>query len=221
MVGRRAPVTRERVVDAALALTRERGIDGWSLRDLAAELRTWPNGIAHHVGTREQVCQGVVDAVVRQMTNPPAELGWREWFRTFLGQGREVLRRYPGVARRLCRDGPAVPAAMPIMERGVGLLVEAGFGSDALRAYSVLLDSAVLLVALADDRRAAGGELGAAADRLRDVVPDRAAAPAWDAVHGYLAEWRADADGAFDALFDYTVDTVLAGLRPPPAARPR
>jgi AcrR family transcriptional regulator len=208
-------VTTERVVAAALALTEARGIDGWTLRDLAAELDTWPNAVTHHVGSREQLCQAVVEAVVRQLHNPDPELGWQEWFRSFLTEGRQLLRRYPGVARRLCRDGPAVPSAMPIMERGVGLLVEAGFGADATRAYALLLNSTMLLVALADDREAAGFDLGGAADRLRDFVPAAEASPAWTAVHGYLAEWQADADAAFTAMFDFTVDRLIAGLAAP------
>ncbi|UUW91303.1 TetR/AcrR family transcriptional regulator C-terminal domain-containing protein [Nocardioides sp. WV_118_6] len=208
----RSPVTPERVVTTALELTREHGIDGWSLRDLATALDTWPNTITHHVGTREQVCVAVVDRVVAEMTNPPADLPWQEWFRTFLTDGRTVLRRYRGVALRLSRDGAGVPAAMPIMERGVTLLLDAGFGADAPRAYSLLLNSAILLVALGDERTAAGVGAGDVPARMRKVAPAPGTAPAWEAMHAYFDTWSEDAEAASAAVFDFNLDRVLAGL---------
>ncbi|MDQ6526242.1 hypothetical protein RB608_21665 [Nocardioides sp. LHD-245] len=208
----RAQLTPDRVVAAALDLTRARGIDGWSLRDLAADLDTWPNTVTHHVGTREQVCQAVVERVVADMTNPSAELPWQDWFRTFLRDGRDVLLQYGGVARRLCRDGPAVPSAMPIMERGVSRLIDGGFGDDAPRAYSLLLNSALLLVALADDRVEAGQERSDVADRIRAFAPSPDAAPAWALMHGFLDSWAEDGERTFAEMFDFTVDCVVGGL---------
>ncbi|GAA1507878.1 TetR/AcrR family transcriptional regulator [Nocardioides humi] len=208
----RTQLTPDHVVAAALDLTREHGIDGWSLRDLATALDTWPNTVTHHVGTREQVCQAVVERVVAEMTNPPADLSWQDWFRAFLRDGRDVLLQYGGVARRLCRDGPAVPSAMPIMERGVTRLIDGGFGDDAPRAYSLLLNSAMLLIALADDRREAGQERSEVADRIRAFAPGPEAGPAWAAMHGFLSGWATDGERTFTELFDFTVDCVIAGL---------
>ncbi|MCR1781164.1 TetR/AcrR family transcriptional regulator C-terminal domain-containing protein [Nocardioides carbamazepini] len=208
----RAQLTPDRVVSAALDLTRERGIDGWSLRDLAATLDTWPNTVSYHVGTREQVCQAVVERVVGEMTNPPADLPWQDWFRSFLRDGRDVLLRYRGVARRLCRDGPAVPSAMPIMERGLTRLIDGGFGDDAPRAYSLLLNSALLLVALVDDRVETGQERGDVADRIRGFAPGPDTAPAWALMHGFLNGWASDGERTFTEMFDFTVDCVVAGL---------
>lgn len=208
----RTQLTPARVVSAALDLTRAQGIDSWSVRDLATALDTWPNTIAHHVGTREQVCQAVVERVVAAMTNPPPELAWQDWFRTFLRDGREVLLEYRGVARRLCRDGPAVPSAMPIMERGVTRLLDAGFGDDAPRAYSLLLNSALLLVALADDRAEAGQQRSEVAERIRAFAPGPETAPAWLVMHGFLSGWADDGERTFTEMFDFTVDCVIAGL---------
>ncbi len=208
----RTQLTPERVVSAALDLTREHGIDGWSVRDLATALDTWPNTIAHHVGTREQVCQAVVERVVAAMTNPPADLPWQDWFRTFLRGGRDVLLEHRGVARRLCRDGPAVPSAMPIMGRGMTALIDGGFGEDAPRAYSLLLNSAILLVALADDRAEAGLERIDVAERIKSVAPEPDTAPAWALMHAFLSGWADDGERTFSEMFEFTVDCVIAGL---------
>lgn len=206
------PLTPGRVVSVAVDLTRDRGLDGWTIRDLATELDTWPNNIAHHVGDREAVMHAVVGLVVSQMPNPPAELAWQDWFREFLNGGAAVLSEYVGVARRLCRDGPSVPAALPIIDRGVGLLREAGFGVEAPRAYSVLLNGALLLVALDDDRALAGHGRGQAAKNMLVMEPPPDAGPGWDAMQGHLERWAQAPESRRKDLLAYTVETTIAGL---------
>lgn len=205
-------LTPEQVVDAAVGLTRERGIDGWTIRDLATELDTWPNNIAHHVGDREAVIRAVVGQVVSLMPNPPADLAWQDWFRTFLHGGAAILGEYAGVARRLCRDGPSVPAALPIIDRGVGLLSAAGFGDSAPRAYSVLLNGALLLVALDDDRELAGRRRGQASRSLLAMDPPDDAGRGWDVMRGHLEQWADDPEARRTDLLTYTVETAIAGL---------
>lgn len=195
-----------------MGLTRERGLDGWTIRDLATELDTWPNNIAHHVGDREAVMHAVVDRVVSLMPNPPADLAWQDWFRTFLYGGAVTLGEYAGVTRRLCRDGPSVPAALPIIDRGVGLLSGAGFGDSAPRAYSVLLNGALLLVALDDDRELAGRRRGQAPRNLLAMDPPNGAGPGWDVMRSHLEQWAADPEARRRDLLTYTVETAIAGL---------
>lgn len=208
----RARLTPDLIVSAALDLTREVGIDGWTVRDLAARLDTWPNNLAHHVGTREQLCSAVVDRIIASMENPPEDLPWQDWFRRFLTGARDVLLEHRGVARRLCRDGPGVPAAMPIMGRGVARLIDGGFGGQAPFAYSMLLNGGLMLVALADDRVEAGRERADVAASMRAVAPDPDSAPAWQLMHGYFDRWVELGDRALPEMFDITIETVIAGL---------
>ena len=217
-----SPLTPALVVDTALNLTRERGLDAWTLRDLAAALDTWPNTINHHVGDRDAVLDAVVDRVVGMMPNPPAALPWQDWFRALLFDGRDVLARYPGVARRLSRDGASVPAALPVMDRGIGLLAAAGFGPDAPLAYAALLNAAVLLVALDDDRAAAGRGGSRAAATLLDMNPPPDPGPGWAAMQPWLRAWSADPEPNRAHLYRYVVQTMIAGLETrlsPTAAR--
>ncbi|WP_435600974.1 TetR/AcrR family transcriptional regulator [Streptomyces sp. C10-9-1] len=210
---RRPALTPDQVIDAALELTRAHGLDGWTLRQLARALGTWPNTVAHHVGDREDVVAAVVQRVVAMMPNPLAELGWQEWFRALLLPSRDIIGRYPGVARRLARDGATVPAALPIMDRGVGLLVDAGFGDRAPLAYGVLLNSAVLLVALDDDRRLTGPAPGEAASALLAMPAPEGAGPGWAAMRPWLRASVEDAVAVRATLYRYTVESLLTGLQ--------
>ncbi|WP_083419228.1 MULTISPECIES: TetR family transcriptional regulator [unclassified Pseudofrankia] len=211
-VGTRVRLTPDRVIDAALELTRERGLDGWSIRDLAHALEVWPNTIAYHVGDREAILDAVVERVVAMMPNPPADLGWQDWFRAFLYPSRGIVGRYVGVARRLCRDGATVPSALPIMDRGIGLLAAAGFGDRAPLAYATLLNSAILLVALDDDRALAGHGRAAAATTLQTMAAPPGAGAGWATMQPWLRSWAQDPDASRATLYRYTIECLLSGL---------
>ncbi|WP_327682218.1 TetR/AcrR family transcriptional regulator [Kitasatospora sp. NBC_00458] len=148
------PITAEKIVAAALELTRAHGLDNWSIRQLSGALDVWPGVIYHHIGDRDAVVAEVTDAVVAAMPVPDRDLPWRQWFTELLVDGRAVMRQHPGVARRMCLVGPTVPAALPAIDTGVHILERAGFGADAAPVYRYLFDSAFLLVASEDDRAA-------------------------------------------------------------------
>ncbi|MBQ0824955.1 TetR family transcriptional regulator [Streptomyces sp. RG38] len=206
------------VVDTALRLTRDHGLDGWTVRQLAHALGTWPNTIAHHVGDRDAVLDAVVQRVVALMPNPPADLGWQEWFRALLLPSRDIIAGYTGVARRLVRDGATVPAALPIMDRGIGLLADAGFGPRAPLAYAVLLNTSMLLIALDDDRKLAGRGRGEAAADLMAMAPPAGAGAGWEAMRPWLREWADDPDASRERLYRYTIESLLTGLEADRAA---
>lgn len=146
------PITADKIVDAAVDLTAEHGLDGWSIRQIATRLDVWPGVVAHHVGDREAVVMAVTDRIVGRIPVPGADVSWRDWFRRLMFEGREVLKQYPGVARRLVVVGPNVPSALPTIDAGIKVLQGAGFGSQATEIYRYLLNSAFMLVAVEDDR---------------------------------------------------------------------
>ncbi|BBB00120.1 putative regulatory protein [Actinacidiphila reveromycinica] len=212
----RPPVTAAMIVEAATALTAEGGLEGWSTRQLAGELEVWPRVIYHHVGDRDAVADAVADRVVGRIRVPEPGLPWRQWFEELLLGGREVLRGYRGVARRLVRTGPILPSALAIMDRGVLVLRDAGFADGATAAYRYLTNSAYLLVAVEDDR---AEHLPDARARLAVTL----AAHRDDPEHSGLAEVGravmgrgADDPGAIRAVeeefYAYTVARSLDGV---------
>ncbi|WP_327684500.1 TetR/AcrR family transcriptional regulator [Streptomyces sp. NBC_00467] len=205
------PITAEKIIDAAVELTAERGLDGWSIRQIATKLDVWPGVVAHHVGDREAVVMAVTDQVIGRIPVPDPDVPWRDWFSSLTFDGRAVLKQYPGVARRLVVVGPNVPSALPTIDTGIKVLLLAGFGDHATEIYRYLLNSAFMLVAVEDDRdsffpsaRADMGRTMAAfaADPTR---PGLAAA-------GAQAVARSEDAGAQDlAFFRLTVERSLDG----------
>lgn len=145
-------LTPTRVVDAAVSLTRESHLMSWSIRDLAGGLGVTPSVIYHHVGGKDLLCRRVVERMVEQIELPDAGLPWHEWFRTLLYAAGPRAAEYPGTAKWMLMHGPTLPAMLPVLEAGVGLLHRSGFGPHADLAYSVLLNNAMLTISMGDDR---------------------------------------------------------------------
>ncbi|GGM33235.1 TetR family transcriptional regulator [Longimycelium tulufanense] len=208
----------DQVVDAAIRLTEEHGLDGWTIRQLAAAIRAWPAVVYHHVGDREAVVDAVLQSVVAGMPVPADDLPWRDWWHRFLVDGRATLRRYRGVARRLATRGPTVPAMLAIADHGIRVLRRAGFGAESSDVYQVLVSSSFLMVAL-EDEWAADPSLRSrtaavlAAHRDREDMPGLAAlASLWHRTCNDQETLRARDEWFFGYAVDRALDAVQVRL---------
>lgn len=210
----RPALTRDRIVDAALELSAETGLENWTLRQLAAAVDAYPAVVYHHVGDRDAVVGAVLDRVVGELTLPDETLPWRAWFGEFLSTVRAVLRRYPGSARRLALFGPSVEAAVPTMDSGIRRLLAAGFAGEAAVAYNLLLATACQFIAMEDDRESAMAlqldrSEGYAAFRTREDLPGMAAMG--EAISALVTD-PDRASGHYERLYGYAVERCLDGL---------
>jgi AcrR family transcriptional regulator len=203
-------VTPEQIVDAAVRLTAGSGLENWTLRQLAAEIEASPAVVYHHVGDREAVAGLVIERVTSEIEMPPESLPWREWFAVLLDNHRRVLRMYPGTAYRLARFGPPVASAANTIDLAVRLLQEAGFGTESVLAYNVLLTTACQYIAMADDP-VTGGRNTAHYLAFRER-PDM---PGMSAVGHFVARLVSGPDKLsefHDDIFTYAIQRCLDGL---------
>lgn len=147
-----AGLTPDDVVQAAAALTAERQLSGWSIRDLAEVLGVTASVIYHHVGGKDLLARRVVETALHGLELPDPALGWQPWFRQLLIGLRPLLTRYPGTATWLLMHGPALPPLVPVIDTGIRLLQQAGFGTRSTLAYATLLNTAMLTLAMSDQR---------------------------------------------------------------------
>jgi len=207
-------VTADRIIAAALALTAERGLDNWTLRQLSGAVDAYPAVVYHHVGDRDAVTAAVLDRVVGLLELPDERLDWQEWFTELLSSLRAVLRQYPGCARHLALFGPSVEAAVRTVDAGVRVLLRAGFGEESALAYNLLLATACQFVAMEDDRD------GAVALRIENTegyasYRDRADLPGMAQLGQAMHDLMGDPDlaaGYYARLYDYAVSRCLDGL---------
>ncbi len=94
----RRPLSRERVLEGAVALADDIGIEAFTIRKLAAALGTKPMTIYHHVPSKEAIIDGMVELVFAEIERPRADEDWKSAVRKRCVSARNVLKRHPWAA---------------------------------------------------------------------------------------------------------------------------
>jgi AcrR family transcriptional regulator len=139
---RRPQLTRERVVTQALAVIAQDGVQALTMRSLAARLGVVPGALYHHVGSKQQLQDLLLDNVLAEVdvTIDPSE-PWTEQIKILAHRLRQVLERHPGIAATLKTRDPLGPHSLTLAEAFLLPLQAAGFADrEAGLAFFLLLD---------------------------------------------------------------------------------
>jgi AcrR family transcriptional regulator len=127
---RRIPLSRDRVLRAAVALADEAGIESVSMRRLAQELGVVPMALYKHVANKEDVLDGMVDVVVGDIDPPAGGADWKSAIRQRILSARQTLLLHPWASRVLeSRENPT-PRVMAYMDSTIGIFRAGGFSID-------------------------------------------------------------------------------------------
>jgi len=139
MSSTRTPLTRDRIVDTALALADESGVEAVSMRKLADRLGFEAMSLYRHVANKGEVLDGMLDAVVSEWETD-VDGDWRPAIRAIAVSVHGSLRRHPWAAPLLLSPTHgARPGRMDYMDALLRRLREAGFDGDTTyHAYHVL-----------------------------------------------------------------------------------
>jgi AcrR family transcriptional regulator len=133
----RKPLSRERVLQAAVALADEAGLEAFSMRALAQELGVVPMALYKHVANKDELLDGMVDSVFGEIELPPAGLDWRSAMRRRAISTRDALIRHSWAIGMMESRHPG-PANLRNHNAVMGCLRETGFSFEtAIHAYSV------------------------------------------------------------------------------------
>ncbi|MEW2413294.1 TetR/AcrR family transcriptional regulator C-terminal domain-containing protein [Streptomyces sp. NPDC046866] len=128
--GRRTPLSRDRVLRAAVAFADRSGIDALSMRSLAQELGVVPMALYKHVANKEELLDGMLDAVLAEIGPTPGGAAWKDAVRGRLLSAREVLLRHPWAPQVIgSRSGPT-PGALAHVDGVIGLFLAGGLSAD-------------------------------------------------------------------------------------------
>jgi AcrR family transcriptional regulator len=136
---RRLPLSRARVLEAALALADAGGIESLTMRRLGEELDVGPMALYRHVANKEDLIDGLVDLVFGEIPLPPSGADWRTAMRERSFSLRDALMRHRwAIGLMESRRNPG-PANLRHHDAVIGSLRAAGFDmAMAAHAYSVL-----------------------------------------------------------------------------------
>ncbi|MFN8081187.1 MAG: TetR/AcrR family transcriptional regulator [Kineosporiaceae bacterium] len=135
----RAPLSRERVLEAAVRIADDAGIAALTMRSLAEELGVKPMSLYHHVRNKEEILDGIVDVVFAEIDLPDPSGDWREQVRRRAGSARQALRRHPWALALLETRTRPGPETLRQHDAMLGTFRAAGFSLPATaHAYAVV-----------------------------------------------------------------------------------
>jgi AcrR family transcriptional regulator len=131
------PLSRAFVLQAAVALGDEAGLEAFSMRRLAQQLGVVPMALYKHVANKDELLDGMVDIVFSEIELPSGDLDWRSAMRRRANSTREALKRHSWAIGMMESREPG-PANLRNHNAVMGCLRNAGFPFEmALHAYSV------------------------------------------------------------------------------------
>ena len=219
----RAPITREAIVDAALIVLNEVGMDGLSMRRVADELGTGAASLYWHVRNKEELFQLIFDRVTREIVLPePDPARWKEQLKALGLQMRKVLSKYRDVARLTFGRIPAGPQTALFSEWLFTLLQPVGIPD---RAIAYIGDFAGLYVGAFCYEES----LGYPSPTGEDLPPEQIVQMMRDYMLSLPHERFPRTIGALDMLlefnpeerFEFGLDLLIAGLEHYASKSPR
>jgi len=208
--GRRQPLSRERILRAAIAVADAGGHASLTIRSVAQLLEVRPMAIYHHVANKGEILDGILDLVFAEIELPVPGGDWRAELSRRARSAREVLRRHPWAITLLQSGTAPGPATLRHHDAVIGTLRGAGFTVTMTAHAYALLDSYVYGFALSEAALPVNGpetvaEVSAAM-RRRQPLDD----------FPYLAEFSAEhimrPDYDFGSEFGFGLELVLEGL---------
>ena len=118
------PLTRERIVAAAVELVDDEGLRKLSMRRLAQRLEFETMSLYNHVSNKDDLIEGMVEAVAAEIDLPPDDIDWKEGIRALADATRDALFRHPWSVELWTTTFPG-PERFARMERLLALLAAA------------------------------------------------------------------------------------------------
>ncbi|OEJ37469.1 TetR family transcriptional regulator [Streptomyces agglomeratus] len=141
---RRPPLSRDRVLRAAIALADEAGIESLSMRKLAQELGVVPMALYKHVANKEQLLDGMVDVVVGEIEPPDPGSDWKGAVRRRILSARRALIGHPWAAQVIQSRPRPTPVVLAYMDSVIGMFRTGGFSVDLTHHVMHALGSRML-----------------------------------------------------------------------------
>ncbi len=121
----RPPLTRERLLTDAVAYADVHGIEGLSMRKLAQHLGFEAMSLYNHVTNKDDLLEGMVEVVAREIVSPPCDVEWKPGIRALATSAHDVQLSHPWVVGLWNRQFPGA-ARFGQMERLLELIDQGG-----------------------------------------------------------------------------------------------
>ena len=214
-------LSREVIVTSALGLIDTRGLDAFTIRNLAESLQVFPTALYWYFPARIDIVEAVVQHVLSDIV-PPTGSDWQAWLRSFAHNLRNAVARHPNVAPLI--GGQLVSnssADLAMIEALLETLVIAGYdGENLLCAYNMVIGALVGFVTQ-EFAGAAGSDQARLQERIEHIAgnirPDQHPVLSQHAGtmvgNAFILRWVNGAERPMQGGFEMLLDTLVAGLQ--------
>ncbi|MBT2235310.1 TetR/AcrR family transcriptional regulator C-terminal domain-containing protein [Nonomuraea sp. NEAU-A123] len=133
----RIPLSRDRVLRAAVKLADESGIESLTMRRLAEEVGAEAMSLYYHVAKKEDVLDGIVEVIAGEINEvvgridvPSKGAAWKSAVRQRVLAAREVFLRHPWAPRVFETRADVSPPVVQYFDALIGLMRDGGFSYD-------------------------------------------------------------------------------------------
>ena len=206
---------REEILDAALAIADERGLDALSMRTLAERVGVTPMALYRHVRDKSALLDAMVGRLLAALLPADRERDepWAERLRSLAQVCRQVTQRHPWAAQLLFSRPAVTPDAVRAVDIIYTALLEAGVPEPEVPRLERLVSTFVIGFAASEAAgRFAPGPLdprGRRGQLPESTLPG----------HSKLAPWLdlpLDLDAEFQADLEDILDMVETAARKRP-----
>ena len=219
----RIPLSRDRVLRAAVRVADEGGLESLTMRRVAEELGAEAMSLYYHVAKKEDILDGLVDVIaaeINDVVEPLAEssggAGWKTAVRRRILSARAVFLRHPWATGVFEERAGASPAVRRYYNGLVGLMRDGGFSYDLIHHALHALGSRAL--GFSQEPFAPGDGPGGDANTAAPPPDAEDLAAQFPHLAGMLAEIvHDDPDSTLgwcddQAEFEFGLDLILDGL---------
>ncbi|MGE0686157.1 MAG: TetR/AcrR family transcriptional regulator C-terminal domain-containing protein [Dehalococcoidia bacterium] len=200
----RDPLSRERILQAAMSLADREGIDAVSMRRVGAELGVEAMSLYRHIPNKEALIAGLHALMLTEVRHHDGPSGdWQERLRVVMRSLRGVYLTHPSIAQ-LSVHSQGTDVGFVHFEQDLATMAEAGFAP----AEAGLALRSLLSYTTGFSMREIG--LRASRRRMEDESPvaqrSLAQYPHLMASYSYLVGEK------YDQAFEYGLERILAGI---------
>lgn len=207
------PLTRDRIITAAIEILDAEGLDAVSTRRVAETLQTGSASLYAHIASRDELIELMYDRIAADIEVPePDPARWQEQLRAYARNAQRVWAAHADIARASLGSIPTGPNRLDVAERVLAILVAAGLSEQAaawtIDRLQIYIDADAyegwLHTARAKAGLSAEEYIGSIREYYRQLPPQRFPRIA------LLADTMMSGDG--DERFEFGLDLLIDGL---------
>src|SRR6185437_4574718 len=123
----KSPLSEDVILDTAMRLLREEGLDAVTMRRLASELDTGPASLYVYIRNRDDLLNALFDRVGGMVeVQEPDPARWREQLHRLVDNLLKVLASHRGIARMAVANVPTGENSLRVADNLMGLLLAGG-----------------------------------------------------------------------------------------------